>query len=124
VINSSVYMGYTNSKVLDVNEFSGQIKWSYQTAGAVATTPSVSDKGTLGRNWSVFVGDATGRVYVLLASHGTFQFSSAFSGSGPVSGVATVRDAFFVETRDGTIRASRTYTRNIIWRVSPTARIE
>jgi outer membrane protein assembly factor BamB len=64
----------------------------------------------------VFVGDATGTVYALLASHGELQFSSGFSRSGPVSGVATVRDAFFVETKDGTVRASKTSGREVIWK--------
>jgi eukaryotic-like serine/threonine-protein kinase len=115
VIIGTVFVGTANDELLGVNESTGQVKWSYQTQGAVTATPTVTNVFAPQKQWTVYDGDSTGRVYALTASTGAFQFSFGLF-KGPVTGVATVRSVLFTETQNGRVAAARTRTGLVLWR--------
>jgi outer membrane protein assembly factor BamB len=105
VAGDTVYFGSGNS-VFALNEKTGAKIWSYRTGGAVADTPLLTNSYTAGQPVpDLLIGAGDGSLYRLGARNGSLVWKLPVS-TGPIIGLAAVREVVIFNTSSGLIGAA------------------
>jgi outer membrane protein assembly factor BamB len=119
IYGGTVYVGSGDS-VYAISEANGTRLWSYQTGGAVAGTPAITNSVTRGL-LLLMVGSGDGRLYALQAGNGALAWD--LNAGSPIAGVAAVASVVVYDTITGVVGASRSYQALPLWRYTAKAGI-
>jgi outer membrane protein assembly factor BamB len=107
VANGIVYVGLNDGKILALNASNGVFLWSYQSGGAVYSTPAVVDN-------VVYFGSWDNSVYALNAVTGAMLWSHK-TGSYVQSSPAVVDGVVYIASYDANVSALDAATGNLLW---------
>jgi outer membrane protein assembly factor BamB len=104
----SVYVGTGDGKVYALNANDGSVRWSYQTGGAIKSSPAVS-------NGILYIGSTDNSLYALQTSDGSLLWSFK-TGRSIEASPLVVNGLVYVSSDDTVFYALNAQTGALVWK--------